>query len=149
MLLKNYNSTTNLPLGDPLDPKTMIGPLHTPGSVENYKKRLESIKSNGGELLNGTSGQVEGVESWKESQGGNWVWPTIAKPVKDDPCWKEEYVSCLLSLVISRDWADKQDLCTYRLHCRIRYPRRSHRTQQFRAPRSLFLPLHIQYPING
>lgn len=90
MLLKNYNSTTNLPLGDPLDPKTMIGPLHTGGAVETYLKRLLSIKKNGGEVLNGTSGRVDGVDAWKESQGGNWVWPTVARPVSDDPCWKEE-----------------------------------------------------------
>jgi len=93
MLLKNYNSPSNLPIGDPLDPKTMIGPLHTRTSVERYKQRLESIKKNGGVILNENSGQIGTLENWGESSGGNWVRPAIAKPVKDDPCWKEEYVS--------------------------------------------------------
>ena len=92
MLLKNYNSPSNLPIGDPLDPKTMIGPLHTSTSVERYTQRLESIKKNGGMVLNENSGQIGTLETWQESSGGNWVRPAIAKPVKDDPCWKEEYV---------------------------------------------------------
>jgi acyl-CoA reductase-like NAD-dependent aldehyde dehydrogenase len=92
MLLKNYNSPSNLPIGDPLDPKTMIGPLHTYTSVERYTERLESIKKNGGIVLNDNSGKIGTLDNWHESSGGNWVRPAIAKPVKDDPCWKEEYV---------------------------------------------------------
>jgi len=87
MLLKNYNSPSNLPIGDPLDSKTMIGPLHTSSSVERYQQRLDSIKRNGGEILN-DSGKI--ALDWKESEGGNWVKPAIARPVADDPCWKEE-----------------------------------------------------------
>jgi aldehyde dehydrogenase family 7 protein A1 len=92
-LLKNYNSPSNLPIGDPLDPKTMIGPLHTCTSVERYEHRLESIKKNGGVVLNENSGKLGIVGGWEESGGGNWVRPAIAKPVKDDPCWKEEWVT--------------------------------------------------------
>lgn len=92
MLLKNYDSSTSsLALGDPLDAKTLIGPMHTPGAVETYKKRLESIKSNGGTVLNDvTSKGAAGVDGWSESQGGNWVWPALVKPKADDPCWHEE-----------------------------------------------------------
>jgi aldehyde dehydrogenase family 7 protein A1 len=89
MLLKNYNSTTTLPIGDPLDPKTMIGPLHTSGSVEKYMDRLERIKANGGKVLNESSGQIS-VKGCEESKGGNWVQPAIVRPKLDDPCWKEE-----------------------------------------------------------
>ena len=90
MLLKNYTTPKTLPIGDPLDPKTMIGPLHTSSSVEKYTGRLESIKKNGGTVLNDNAGQLETVKGWEESGGGNWVWPAIVKPTMDDPCWKEE-----------------------------------------------------------
>jgi len=90
MLLKNYTTPQTLPIGDPLDPKTMIGPLHTSSSVEKYTSRLESIKKNGGEVLNDNAGQLETVNGWEESGGGNWVWPAIVRPKMDDPCWKEE-----------------------------------------------------------
>lgn len=92
MLLKNYEPKT-LPLGDPLDPKTLIGPMHTRGAVEGFQRRLESIKSNGGVVLNEQGhGVRDGVEGWEESRGGNWVWPTVVRPKEDDPCWKEESV---------------------------------------------------------
>lgn len=90
MLLKNYDSKSILPLGDPLDPKTLIGPMHTRAAVDTFNRRLDSIKSNGGEVLNGTAGTVKGVDGWSDSQGGNWVWPTVVRPKSDDPCWKEE-----------------------------------------------------------
>lgn len=75
-----------------MDPKTLIGPMHTRGAVETFQKRLESIKSNGGVVLHEGSGYKEGVNGWDESKGGNWVWPTVVRPKADDPCWKEESV---------------------------------------------------------
>jgi aldehyde dehydrogenase family 7 protein A1 len=119
MLLKNYNSPSNLPIGDPLDSKTMIGPLHTSTSVERYIQRLESIKKNGGVVLNENSGQIGTLENWEESSGGNWVRPAIAKPVKDDPCWKEEYVSFHPSPIND---SLKKDLMTEHSHLSSTFP---------------------------
>jgi aldehyde dehydrogenase family 7 protein A1 len=93
-LLEYYDSASpakTLPVGDPLEPKTLVGPLHTRGAVEILEKRIEGIKKAGGEVLTKRSGRMgggpEGFEGGKE---GNYVWPAVARPTKEDPCWQEE-----------------------------------------------------------
>lgn len=66
-----------VPIGDPLDSKTLVGPLHTKAAMSVYNDSIESIKQSGGEIITGgndythTSGHL---------QGGNFVLPTIAIP---------------------------------------------------------------------
>ncbi|TPX58973.1 hypothetical protein PhCBS80983_g02815 [Powellomyces hirtus] len=55
-------------IGDPLDPKTLCGPLHTTAAVEQYKKGIEAVKQQGGKILRG--GKVL-------DRPGNFVEPTI------------------------------------------------------------------------
>jgi aldehyde dehydrogenase family 7 protein A1 len=68
-------------IGDPLEKGTLLGPLHTPSSVQNYEKGIEAIKSQGGKIL--TGGNV--VES-----EGNFVEPTIVEISSTAAIVKEE-----------------------------------------------------------
>ena len=81
---------TKLPVGDPLNPATLVGPLHTPGAVQAYMKTLNGIKSRGGKVLTKREGPIEDVAGFAEGKGGNFVWPVVVQPTKDDPSWKEE-----------------------------------------------------------
>nr|AAP02957.1 aldehyde dehydrogenase family 7 member A1 [Glycine max] len=67
--------------GNPLEKGTLVGPLHTRTSVENFQKGISVIKSQGGKIL--TGGSV--LES-----GGNFVQPTIVEISPDAPVVKEE-----------------------------------------------------------
>ncbi len=81
---------SKLPVGDPLNPSTLIGPLHTPGAVEAYLKTLNGIKSRGGKVLTKREGPIDEVSGFAEGKGGNFVWPVVVQPKNDDPSWKEE-----------------------------------------------------------
>jgi len=62
-------------IGRPEDSNTLIGPLHSPDSVDRYLKAVEKIKAQGGDILIGGEQYVHADSSLK---GGNWVAPTIA-----------------------------------------------------------------------
>ncbi|ORX41162.1 Aldehyde/histidinol dehydrogenase [Kockovaella imperatae] len=96
-LLPLYDSD-KLPVGDPLNPKTLIGPMHSQGGVTSYMKTLEGIKSRGGQVLTKRSGPIDNVTGFKEGSGGNWVWPTVVRLKADDPSWKEETFAPILQV---------------------------------------------------
>lgn len=58
-------------MGDPLDDDTLLGPLHTKGSVDDYLKGIEEIKAQGGKILYGGK-KVAGKD-------GNYVLPTLVE----------------------------------------------------------------------
>jgi aldehyde dehydrogenase family 7 protein A1 len=68
-------------IGDPLEKGTLLGPLHTPASKENFLKGVRTIKSQGGKILFGGSA----IES-----EGNFVQPTIVEISASAPVVKEE-----------------------------------------------------------
>ncbi|KAG0483002.1 hypothetical protein HPP92_011086 [Vanilla planifolia] len=68
-------------IGDPLEKGTLLGPLHTPVSKENFLKGIEVIKSQGGKILTGGFA-IESV--------GNFVQPTIVEISPDTEVVKEE-----------------------------------------------------------
>lgn len=76
--------------GDPLNDKTLIGPLHTPQAVDMYENAIKGIVQRGGEVLTKNHGRMDVSSSFEEGQGGNFVWPTVVRPKKDDPCWTHE-----------------------------------------------------------
>jgi aldehyde dehydrogenase family 7 protein A1 len=87
MLLKYYDSAspqTALKAGDPLDDASLIGPLHSPGAVKLYEDALAGIQKRGGEVLTKRSGRMN------VGMSGNFVWPTIVRPTREDPCWTTE-----------------------------------------------------------
>jgi len=69
-LVKAYPS---IPIGDPLDSKTLCGPLHSKNSVKIYLNGLEEIKKQGGKILYG------GKTLEDQFPGGNYVQPTIVE----------------------------------------------------------------------
>ncbi|KAJ3705845.1 hypothetical protein LUZ61_009550 [Rhynchospora tenuis] len=68
-------------IGDPLEKGTLLGPLHTSASKENFVKGIQAIKSQGGKIV--TGGAV--IES-----EGNFVQPTIVEISPSAPVVKEE-----------------------------------------------------------
>ncbi|KAJ3151020.1 Alpha-aminoadipic semialdehyde dehydrogenase [Geranomyces variabilis] len=64
-LIKAYD---HIRIGDPTDPKTLCGPLHTAHAVQLFKDGIEAIKQQGGKILRG--GKVL-------DRPGNFVEPTI------------------------------------------------------------------------
>lgn len=74
-------------IGDPLEKGTLLGPLHTAGSREGFKKGIDIIKSQGGKIL--TGGSV--IES-----EGNFVQPTIVEISSDADVVKEELFAPVL-----------------------------------------------------
>lgn len=66
-----------VPIGDPLDPATLVGPLHTPAAVSLYERAINDTKRSGGEVL--TGGNVYTHPS-SHLRGGNFVLPTIVLP---------------------------------------------------------------------
>lgn len=59
-----------LRMGDPLDRKTLVGPVHTPSAIKEYADGIEEIKKQGGKILVG--GEVV-------KRDGNFVNPTIVE----------------------------------------------------------------------
>ncbi|WRT70538.1 uncharacterized protein IL334_007536 [Kwoniella shivajii] len=99
-LLKFYDSShpsNQLAVGDPLDPSTLIGPLHNVAAVEKYESTLAGIVERGGEILTLRSGRIEGGEFGVENKG-NWVWPVVVRPKKDDESWMEETFAPILKV---------------------------------------------------
>ncbi|BGP14719.1 hypothetical protein JCM10213_002752 [Rhodosporidiobolus nylandii] len=72
-LTSAYKSITASKMGDPLEPGTLVGPLHNEGAVEAFEAAVKTAKEQGGEVLVG--GRVIKMEG--ELAGGNWVQPTV------------------------------------------------------------------------
>jgi aldehyde dehydrogenase (NAD+) len=90
-LIKAYGQVT---IGDPLDSKTLMGPLVNEGAVEDMMKALEIIKKEGGEILYGGNRLTE-----KPYKGGCFVDPAIVKAKKGMKIVKEETFAPILYLI--------------------------------------------------
>lgn len=75
-------------IGDPLDKKTLMGPLINSGAVESYKAALGKIKKEGGEIIYG--GEV------LDKKGGLYVKPTLIRAAKRMDIMKEETFAPIL-----------------------------------------------------
>lgn len=75
-----------------MDPATLIGPLHNRAAAKAYLKTLNGIKGRGGQVLTQREGLIDDVQGFSEGRNGNYVWPIVVRPKKDDPSWKEESV---------------------------------------------------------
>ena len=93
-----------VPIGDPLDSKTLVGPLINAGSVEQMKRAVRAAQEQGCEVL------VGGVEATNrfDSDPGNFVAPTIVRVPKGKvpPITKEETFAPIL-YVFSVDTLDE------------------------------------------
>jgi aldehyde dehydrogenase family 7 member A1 len=80
-----------IPIGDPLDSKTLMGPLHTPSAIKEYEEGLAEIQKQGGKILYGGK-RVEG-------KTGNFVEPTIVSIDHSAPIVKTELFVPILYVI--------------------------------------------------
>lgn len=75
---------SSIRIGDPLEPGTLMGPLHTKAAVKEYLEGIAEIKKQGGKILYG--GDVhKGV-----NETGNYVLPTLVEISPEAPIVKTE-----------------------------------------------------------
>ena len=80
-LSRLQNLYASLKPGDPLDPRTLLGPLHTRAALDIYDNAITELRNAGADILVG-GGRYDGVEQRLPSplDRGNFVRPTIAVP---------------------------------------------------------------------
>ncbi|HEY4494967.1 MAG TPA: aldehyde dehydrogenase family protein [Candidatus Paceibacterota bacterium] len=94
-LMSAYRQIT---IGDPLNPKTLMGPLVNKKAVNNMFDAIETIKLQGGEIIYG------GIrEKDKLNNGGFFVEPTIVKAHKAMPIIQEEIFAPILYIIEAND----------------------------------------------
>ncbi|MCB9758318.1 MAG: aldehyde dehydrogenase family protein [Alphaproteobacteria bacterium] len=86
-----------IPIGDPLESGTLMGPLIDDGAVRMYLEALDTIRAQGGKILCGG----EALD-----RPGYFVKPTLVKAHKDMPICKEETFAPILYLFEYDDLAD-------------------------------------------
>ncbi len=82
-------------IGDPLDEKSLCGPLHTANAVKEFTEGIETIKQQGGKILVGGK-KIEG--------NGNFVEPTIVEIAHDAPIVKHELFVPIMYLLKCKVW---------------------------------------------
>ncbi len=82
-------------IGDPLDEKTLMGPLVYQNSVEEMFEALEQVKTDGGEIL--TGGKM------RPDLGPNFVEPTIVKMPAQTDIVKQETFAPILYILDYKD----------------------------------------------
>ncbi|MGH8176628.1 MAG: L-piperidine-6-carboxylate dehydrogenase, partial [Steroidobacter sp.] len=85
-LLQAYSQVR---IGDPLQPGTLMGPLIDAGSVERYQQAIEAAKRAGGQVLCGG----------KSRSPGNFVEPTIIRAQAEWPIVQTETFAPILYLI--------------------------------------------------
>jgi aldehyde dehydrogenase (NAD+) len=93
-LVRAYRS---IPIGDPLQPGTLMGPLIDGGAVEQYEKALVAAKAQGGEVLTGGK---------RIDRPGHYVEPTIVAARPDMPIVQEETFAPILYVFRFTDLED-------------------------------------------
>lgn len=86
-LTKAYQKVT---IGDPLDPKNLMGPLIDEGSVQRYLKTIEAIKAAGGKILCGGKAL---------KRAGYYVEPTLVEAENHWKLVQEETFAPILYLM--------------------------------------------------
>jgi aldehyde dehydrogenase family 7 protein A1 len=95
MLLKAYPS---IPIGDPLDSKTLVGPLHYKHGVKEYVDNLKKIEEQGGKIIYG------GKTLEEKFPGGNYLLPTLVEiDQKTAPIVQHELFMPILYLIKIKD----------------------------------------------
>ena len=88
-----------VPIGDPLDPATLMGPLVNESAVGTMMLALDLAKSQGGKVLAGGGTVDNGL-------GGHFVEPTIVEVDADAPIVAEETFAPILYLLEADDISD-------------------------------------------
>jgi aldehyde dehydrogenase (NAD+) len=77
-------------IGDPVDPRTLMGPLVSQSAVEDMRQGLAQIRAQGGEVLCGGN---------FPTKPGFWVEPTLVRATADMPIVKEEIFAPILYII--------------------------------------------------
>lgn len=88
--------------GDPLDPLTLLGPLHTQAATSTYSEAINWLRSSGAEILAG-GGLFDASECNGDLGRGFYVRPTIAQPASSDPSqalWTKEIFAPILNIAV-------------------------------------------------
>jgi len=91
LINKLINAYKQVVIGDPLEEKTLMGPLIDKGAIVDYNKAIQSAISEGGEMLCG--GKV------LDLNGGSYVEPTIIKVEPSFNIVKEETFAPILYIM--------------------------------------------------
>lgn len=75
LIKRLVNAYRQVRIGDPLDPKTLMGPLIDENAVKRYEAAIEEIRRAGGEIVYGGK-RIPGK--------GHFVEPTLVRGVKND-----------------------------------------------------------------
>src|SRR6202034_1598397 len=78
----------HIPIGDPMNSATLMGPLIDEDAVHHMMRGLDRIREQGGEVLSGG-----------KRLNGNFVHPTIVKAHPAMPILKEEIFAPILYLI--------------------------------------------------
>lgn len=96
-LVKAYGKVQ---IGDPLDSKTLCGPLHTKSSIEIFERTVKEAKEQGGKILYGGAR----VELKSTLAGGNYVTPTLIAIDHSAPIVSEERFVPVLHVIKVNDF---------------------------------------------
>lgn len=91
-LIKNYEQ---VPIGDPLDPDTLMGPLINERAVDDMLEALGHAEKQGGQILTGGDR--------REDLGPRYVEPTIVEATHDMPIVEEETFAPILYAIRYQD----------------------------------------------
>jgi aldehyde dehydrogenase family 7 protein A1 len=87
-LLDAYKQVAEKRIGDPINPNSLCGPLHTKAAVEQFKQAVEAVKKQGGKILYG--GSVLTKQTDCLDPRGNYVMPTVTRVTPNMDCTKHE-----------------------------------------------------------
>lgn len=90
-LMRAYGS---IPIGNPLKPGILMGPMVSPQAAEEMVKALDRIRREGGEIIYGGKALDEPT-----LKGGCYVQPTLVKARRDMPILQEEVFAPILYLI--------------------------------------------------
>jgi aldehyde dehydrogenase family 7 protein A1 len=105
VVAKLVNAYPSIAIGDPLDTKTLCGPLHTKFGLKQYVDGLEVIKKQGGKILYG------GKTLEDTFPGGNYVLPTIVEiDQRKAPIVREELFCPILYVIKIKSFNEAVEL---------------------------------------
>jgi aldehyde dehydrogenase family 7 member A1 len=104
---------TSLRPGDPLDPRTLLGPLHTEKATSTYTEAITSLRSSGAEILAGGGFFDASQCDDGDLARGFYVRPTIAQPASTDhsqALWSKEIFAPILKIAVFDDLEEAIEL---------------------------------------
>ncbi|KAF7319415.1 NAD-aldehyde dehydrogenase [Mycena chlorophos] len=94
---------TRLTPGDPLEEKTLLGPVHSAASIGIYENAVQHLKDIDANILAGGSRYAAADISASHLHGGYFVQPTLAVPKSADPAdalWQTETFAPVLNCAV-------------------------------------------------